>query len=133
MASDRFVLHSNPLPLCLTPETPTLQRTSVRTPAARRRSAAFSMAPGAVTADRTSTSLVSGSAGLDSGNDAGLSRQGSKEGVAEGQDKVWTRVSGDGTEVREKVLKAICKDGRAGMEQTARSVFGSQPQEAALA
>lgn len=32
-----------------------------------------------------------------------------------------------------KVLKAVSKDGRAGIEQIARSVFGQQPQEAALA
>lgn len=103
MASDCLALHPDPLPLCLTLETPTLRRTSVRIPAARRRNAAFSTAPGTVTADRTTTALVSGLAGLSNGNNAGLSRQGSTEGFSfsEGMDKVWTRVSGDGTEVTE--------------------------------
>lgn len=31
-----------------------------------------------------------------------------------------------------KVLKAICKDGRAGMEQIAKSVLGPQPEKAAM-
>lgn len=68
--SDGFALHSETLPLCLTPQTPPLQRTGVRKPAAQRRSAAFLMAHGTVSADRISTALVSGSAGLGSGNGA---------------------------------------------------------------
>lgn len=101
MASDHTALHSDLLPLCFTPQTPPLLQTSVRTSAARKRPVAFSMAPGTVSADRTSTALVSGSVGLDSRNNAGLSGQDSREGVSEGEDKRWTRVIGDRTEVRE--------------------------------